>query len=299
MAYNESHANTFVASIDGAHRLLGFIHAMYALGTLVSPFVATAVVTKVPEQWPFFYLYLVGIGTINAIIVAYTFRDSLRSHAKPPTSEGEDVTSRSKTANRDIIATLKSPPVYLLSMFYFFMLGTGITAGGWVVEYLVQARNGHLPDVGYVPAALWGGIFVGRIVLAEPTHRFGERRMTFAYCILILIFQLVFWLVPNLITSAVSLCLLGVFYGPMFATVSPPNNCMQRSEADVSRECQSVRNCFQKICSRLRLVSSSSLRKLVVLSFLPSRVSLRVRLASRSCSLFWSDLLLHWAFLGS
>jgi hypothetical protein len=31
MTYNESHANTFVASIDGAHRLLGFIHAMYAL----------------------------------------------------------------------------------------------------------------------------------------------------------------------------------------------------------------------------------------------------------------------------
>jgi fucose permease len=222
MAYNESHANTFVTSIDGAHRLLGFIHAMYALGTLVSPFVATAVATKVPEQWPLFYVYLVGIGTINMAIVAIMFRDSLRPHAKPSKSEGGDSNSRNKTANRDIIATLKSPPVYLLSMFYFFMLGTGITAGGWVVEYLVQARNGHLPDVGYVPAALWGGIFVGRIVLAEPTHRYGERRMTFAYCVLILVFQLVFWLVPNLISSAVSLCLLGVFYGPMFATVSHP-----------------------------------------------------------------------------
>jgi MFS family permease len=213
MAYNESHANTFVASLDGAHRLLGFIHAMYALGTLVSPFVATAIATKIPDQWPLFYIYLVGVGIINALIVAIMFRDSLGRHL-PSTS-----ISRSKTANRDIIATLKSPPVYLLSMFYFFMLGTGITAGGWVVEYLVQARNGHLPEVGYVPAALWGGILLGRIVLAEPTHRFGERRMTLLYCVLILILQLVFWLVPNLISSAVSLCLLGVFYGPMFATV--------------------------------------------------------------------------------
>ncbi|OSS51767.1 hypothetical protein B5807_03197 [Epicoccum nigrum] len=40
MAYNESHANTFVASLQKSHRPLGFIHAMYALGTLVSPFVA-------------------------------------------------------------------------------------------------------------------------------------------------------------------------------------------------------------------------------------------------------------------
>jgi fucose permease len=218
MAYNESHANTFVASIDGAHRLLGFIHAMYALGTLVSPFIATAVASKVPDRWPLFYIYLVGIGSLNTLTVALTFRDSL----KPQTKAMEDgpATSRSKTANHDIIAALKSPPVYLLSMFYFFMLGTGITAGGWVVEYLIQARNGHLPEVGYVPAALWGGIFVGRVLLAEPTHRFGERRMTMAYCVLILVLQLVFWLVPNLISSAVSLCLLGVFYGPMFATVS-------------------------------------------------------------------------------
>jgi fucose permease len=213
MAYNESHANTFVASLDGAHRLLGFIHAMYALGTLVSPFVATAIATKVPDQWPLFYIYLIGVGIANALIVAIMFRDSLGRHTKSTS------TSRSKTANRDIIATLKSPPVYLLSMFYFFMLGTGITAGGWVVEYLVQARNGQLPEVGYVPAALWGGILLGRILLAEPTHRYGERRMTLGYCVLILILQLVFWLVPNLISSAVSLCLLGVFYGPMFATV--------------------------------------------------------------------------------
>ncbi|KAF2029593.1 MFS general substrate transporter [Setomelanomma holmii] len=216
MAYNESHANAFVASIDGAHRLLGFIHAMYALGTLASPFIATAVASKVPDRWPLFYLYLVGIGFLNTLAVAFTFRDSLRPHVKP--TEDGSATSRSKTANRDILAALKSPPVYLLSMFYFFMLGTGITAGGWVVEYLIQARNGQLPDVGYVPAALWGGIFVGRVLLAEPTHRFGERRMTMAYCVLILILQLVFWLVPNLISSAVSLCLLGVFYGPMFAT---------------------------------------------------------------------------------
>jgi fucose permease len=220
MAYNEPHANTFVASIDGAHRLLGFIHAMYALGTLVSPFVATAIATRIPDKWPLFYIYLVGIGIVNTLVLAITFRDSLRPHRKPASSEGPNSTSRTKTANRDIIAALKSPPVYLLSLFYFFMLGTGITAGGWVVEYLVQARNGHLPEVGYVPAALWGGIFVGRILLAEPTHRFGERRMTLGYCVLILILQLIFWLVPNLISSAVSLCLLGVFYGPMFATVS-------------------------------------------------------------------------------
>jgi len=227
MAYNESHANTFVASIDGAHRILGFIHAMYALGCLISPFVATAIAARVGDRWPLFYLYLVGIGVLNVLAVAVAFRHSLRLHAKPlPAVEGPhaESSSRSKIANRDIITTLKSPSVYLLSLFYFFMLGTGITAGGWVVEYLIEARNGHLPDVGYVPAGLWGGVFLGRVLLAEPTHRYGERKMTMIYCVLILALQLVFWLVPSLVGGAVSISILGFFYGPMFATVRRGSN---------------------------------------------------------------------------
>jgi fucose permease len=225
MAYNESHANTFVASIDGAHRLLGFIHSMYALGCLISPFVATAIAAKVEGRWPLFYLYLVGIGILNVLAITITFRDTLRPHAKPTATEGTQTpvsASRSNKANRDIVNALKSPSVYLLSLFYFFMLGTGITAGGWVVEYLVQARNGHLPDVGYVPAGLWGGVFLGRVILAEPTHRLGERRMTMVYCVVILALQLVFWLIPSLIGGAVSISILGFFYGPMFATVRMP-----------------------------------------------------------------------------
>jgi fucose permease len=218
MAYQDSHSNTFVASIKSAHRWLGFIHAMYALGCLVSPFVATAVAASVNERWHLFYLFLVGIGAINTMAVLVAFRASLKLKPRAVERETEASITRSKNATKDVMNVLKSPPVYLLSLFYFFMLGVGITAGGWVVEYLVSARNGKLPEVGYVSAGLWGGVFAGRVLLAEPTHRFGERMMTMAYCVAILALQLIFWLVPNLISSAVAICLLGFFYGPMFAT---------------------------------------------------------------------------------
>jgi fucose permease len=222
LAYQDTHANTFVTSIHGAHRWLGFIHAMYALGCLVSPFVATAVAARIPDRWPMFYLFLVGLGSVNTCATLFAFRDSLKINTNRSSlgESGEERTSRTKTASRDIVETLKLPAVYLLSLFYFFFLGASITAGGWVVEYLVSARNGRLPDVGYVSAGLWGGTFLGRLLLAEPTHRFGERRMTISYCCLGLAAQLVFWLVPNLISSAVAICLFGFFFGPLFATVS-------------------------------------------------------------------------------
>lgn len=245
MGYQDSHSNSYVASIQGSHRWLGFIHAMYALGCLIAPFVATALAARIGERWPLFYLFLVGIGSINIVAVLVVFRDTLKIQKKVPSSETvqEEVQSRNNSASRDIIETLKSPPVYLVSLFYFFMLGVGITAGGWIVEYLVSARNGKLPDVGYVPTGLWGGIFLGRLLLAEPTHRFGERRMGLGCCVMILVFHLIFWLVPNLVSSAVSISLLGFFYGPLFATVSfiVENNHLRNAQFN-HRACSSPRD---------------------------------------------------------
>jgi fucose permease len=91
---------------------------------------------------------------------------------------------------------------------------------GWVVEYLVDVRHGKLSKVGYTPAGLYGGIFLDRLLLAEPTHRFGERRMILLYSVVMLALQVIFWLVPNIIASATALSLLGFFFGPLFPIVS-------------------------------------------------------------------------------
>lgn len=197
-AYNDTHANTFVTSVRGAHRWLGFIHAMYMGGCLVGPFVATAVASaNTPSKWNLFYIFPLGIGVVNMVIVGVTFHDRmlLSSKKKERRDTAESVPeSKGRTAWKEIKATLSLPGVWLLSLFFFFFLGAAITAGGWIVEYLVKVRNGDLKDMGYVPAGLSGGGFLGRLLLAEPTHRLGERRMIFIYAVLCVGLQLVFWL---------------------------------------------------------------------------------------------------------
>jgi MFS family permease len=84
----------------------------------------------------------------------------------------------------------------------------------------VDVRPRKLSEVGYTPAGLYGGIFLGRLFLAEPTHRFGEKRMLLLYSVIMLCLQLIFWLVPNIIASATALSLLGFFFGPIFPIVS-------------------------------------------------------------------------------
>lgn len=87
-----------------------------------------------------------------------------------------------------------------------------------MVEYLVTVRGGEVSKIGYVQAGFAGGMFLGRVLLAEPTKRFGERRMIFIYALLCLGLELLFWLIPNIIAGAVAISIFGFFSGPFFAT---------------------------------------------------------------------------------
>ncbi|KAK4943745.1 hypothetical protein LTR66_014576, partial [Elasticomyces elasticus] len=100
----------------------------------------------------------------------------------------------SKSILREMKDVFVSTEVWLLSLFFFFFLGATITAGGWMVEYLVEVRNGDVAKMGYIPAGFSGGALLGRILLSEPTHRLGDRLMIFIYALLCIGLQLVFWL---------------------------------------------------------------------------------------------------------
>lgn len=91
---------------------------------------------------------------------------------------------------------------------------------GWVVEYLVRIRHGDVREMGYVPAGFYGGLCLGRLILIEPTHRYGERRMLLLYSMLCFAMQLVFWLVPNIVSTIAMFTVIGFLTGPFFATVS-------------------------------------------------------------------------------
>ncbi|KAH8664034.1 major facilitator superfamily domain-containing protein [Xylariales sp. PMI_506] len=222
MAYQDSHSNTFVSGLKNVpHRWLSFIHACYAFGTFVGPLIATAISTTSNSGsvigWRRTYFFLIGIGLLNVAGVATTFKDTLwtlQRLTKPRSPRN------SKLAVRDLIEPLRLKAVWIISLFYFFELGCWMTAGGWVVEFLTTVRGGKLSKMGYVSAGYSGGVFLGRILLSEPTFRFGERRMLLIYSVICVGLQLVFWLQPNIIASATVLSFMGFLFGPFFATVS-------------------------------------------------------------------------------
>ncbi|KPA40414.1 mfs transporter protein [Fusarium langsethiae] len=238
MGYQDTHANAWASGLPNAHRCLSFIHAMFALGCLVGPLATTAIATATGsgqsktsgiEAWRMAYFQLIGIHALNLIGMLLAFGNPLRQWKTPETvvpqapataTVDSDVIQRrrNKEAIRDIGQLLKMKNFWLIGGFYLFNCGAWSAAGGWVVEYLVSHRDGDLEKVGYVPTGFWAGLFLGRLLLAEPTHRFGEKRSIMCLSVVCLMFHLLFWLVPNLVASAVAFSFMGFFFGPFFAT---------------------------------------------------------------------------------
>jgi fucose permease len=81
---------------------------------------------------------------------------------------------------------------------------------------MLRIRNASRYASGVSGTAFWAGMTVGRAGLGFVTERFGERLCITVYLAFAITFQLLFWLVPDFIVSAVSVAFLGVFLGPLF-----------------------------------------------------------------------------------
>lgn len=81
---------------------------------------------------------------------------------------------------------------------------------------MIRVRKGGPFSSGMTATGFWLGLTVGRVVLGFITPRIGERIAVSAYLVIAVGCELVFWLVPHFIVSAVAVALVGFFTGPIF-----------------------------------------------------------------------------------
>ena len=81
----------------------------------------------------------------------------------------------------------------------------------------MTVRDAPLNNISFVSAGVWAGLAIGRLLLAEPTHRYGERKMLLLYAALALALQVVIWQANSAIVDSVMAILMSFFLGPFFA----------------------------------------------------------------------------------
>lgn len=135
-AFQDAQANSFVATVKSAHRWLGVIHASYGAGCVVGPLVAAAIASNRPGHWPLFYGFAIGVAGLNMGLVTWAFWEDATFGKKAVEESEEEVQGSFGKAWVEMRETAAQKEVWLLSVFYFFYLGLGITLGG--MDYTIS-----------------------------------------------------------------------------------------------------------------------------------------------------------------
>ncbi|KAF3386158.1 Bypass of stop codon protein 6 [Penicillium rolfsii] len=206
--------NVWISALANSHEVLGCFHGFYGVGATVSPLVATTLITKAGWEWNAFYYLLSGAAVleiINATAAFWTETGSKygQDHPPAPGREGVDQTRLSLTYR----------VTWICAIFLFLYGGCEVAIGGWIVVFMTSVRHGSPFASGMAETGFWLGVTMGRFVLGFVSPRIGEKLSIIVYIVLAIALELIFWLVPDFIVSAVAVALVGFFLGTIFPGV--------------------------------------------------------------------------------
>lgn len=217
--------NVFCANLRDGTTMLGLMHGSYGVGGTVAPLVATALITKTGMPWGWYYLFPLAFTAVNLVFGGWAFWNYENEHvggnsggvvteqqsASPgvPASSGRDLVAGMFRAFRLRVALLGA-------LFLFAYQGAEVSISGWVISFLIATRGGDPDSVGYVTAGFWAGITIGRFVLSPVGGRVGEKLFVYLLVAGAAVFQLLVWLVPNVVAESVSLAVVGLLLGPVY-----------------------------------------------------------------------------------
>jgi fucose permease len=223
--------NTFIGGLENVNEVLGLLHGAYGLGATLMPLFASNVLAK-GWQWYMIYYVLVSIAASDMIITTLVFRThnvskylemyelqtTSEATGEPEgrdTAEGTHIATSKSTRSKGLALTvkcLKNKVVILCSFYLLAYVGSEVALGGWLVTFMIKVRGGDVYHSGIVASGLWAGITLGRIVLGFVTGRFFKTEKNAAVCYIIaaMALELMFWLIPSFVSSAVCAAFLGM-----------------------------------------------------------------------------------------
>lgn len=221
MALNLALNNVFCANLANSTAALGGLHGSYGIGGTIGPLIATALASHgVP--WSFYYTITLAMSLCNLVLAAYAFRGYEKDLPVQLMTALERTASRQthgagKTSKTQLLKqALENKVTVIGALFIFAYQGAEVSISGWVVSFLISYRNGDPSNVGYVSAGFWAGITIGRFVLSHPAHRIGEKLAVVLLVAGAVAFQLLTWLIPNILGEAVMVSIVGLLLGPVY-----------------------------------------------------------------------------------
>ncbi|KUI59936.1 Bypass of stop codon protein 6 [Cytospora mali] len=205
--------NAWIGNLQNANELLGVLHGAYGAGATIAPLIATAMVTKGnhPLEWYTYYYIMIGVSALEASLTVPAFWSANAAAFRD--KQGPSVDQGSRTTTRTV---LREPITWLVAFFLLGYVGAEVSLGGWIVTFMLRVRHAEAFSAGLTVTFFWLGLTCGRVLLGFITGRIGEKLAITAYLCMSVALEVLYWLVPSFVASAVFVAFLGFFLGPLF-----------------------------------------------------------------------------------
>jgi fucose permease len=219
-AINLALCNVFCANLANGTTALGALHGSYGIGGTIGPLIATALVSA-GARWSLYYVLPLAVVLANLGLAGWSFWDYEKDVPAPLLNELKRTASRlaadGEVSRAKLLKKAFGNRTTLLgAIFIFAYQGAEVSISGWVISFLIKYRGGAPSSVGYVTAGFWGGITLGRFLLSHPAHKIGEKLSVIGLIVGSIAFELLVWLVPNIIGEAIAVSIVGLLLGPIY-----------------------------------------------------------------------------------
>ncbi|KOC07302.1 bypass of stop codon protein [Aspergillus flavus AF70] len=222
MAMSIAMNNVFCANLHNSTTALGCFSGAYGIGGVISPLFATLMVSH-DIRWTYFHTITLAMSVANLLLSSFAFRN-YEDNATMVSQRAPDSAIPPMTSNNDhspsrlqmFKKAIQDRTTILGSLFIFAYQGAEVSVSDWIVSFLISYHGGDSRRVGYVSAGFWAGITLGQFLIVYPAHRIGEKIVVGLLVVGAICFQLMTWLIPNIIGEAVAVAILGLLLGPLY-----------------------------------------------------------------------------------
>ncbi|KAG9502548.1 hypothetical protein J7337_005378 [Fusarium musae] len=208
--------NAWIGNLDRANETLGFLHAFYGVGGVISPLIATNMIAKANLPWYTFYYVMIGLATIEFVTCTWAFWPN----GPEVYRQTMDASNEENQGMKEALFKLPFARVtWLCAAFLLCYVGVEVSVGGWIVQFMIRVRKAENYPAGMTSMGFWLGLAVGRAILGFVTPLLSVKVAVSLYLPAAMALQLIFWLVPSFYVSAVTVALQGFFLGPLFPAV--------------------------------------------------------------------------------
>jgi|GEM_PF-315416 len=143
-------------------KLLNLIHAFFALGAMISPLIASLMISR-NLPYPAFLFLIAG-----CICIPFYFSTRLTLHLPGKEQRGDQNTSDG------VIGLLKDRLFWVIIAATVFYVGSELGISSWASSYSSDYRKYSMEVSSLLPSIFWVGLLIGRFISSALVDRIGH-----------------------------------------------------------------------------------------------------------------------------